>query len=268
MAVPIGDPIIFFGDLGVNGLAQSLIGRAVQRFTRPAAPDASTADLNRRLLGYPRNHDYHLRGDKIVPSRMLRDRADSIARALPLKLGRFLDIGSCKGYFVLQASITDGCPLAVGIDVYEPFISVSNDVRDRLRRTNAAFHRASLDELASDPQRFGGPFNTVQLVSTYHYLFWGSELEPKSFGTHEAILAMLARVCTRFLVFANPLDIDDSPKFIQERARAQGDCGYSRAAFLRAADAFFDVIPIGYMDKQRKRPLLLLVNRSNAAPHE
>ena len=249
----------------MNGFPNSLIARAFQRLTRSPVADNSTASLNRRLRGYPRNHDYCLDGNDIFVSRKLRERADSIRRALPMKLGSFLDVGSCKGYFVLQASIAEGCSQAVGIDVHEPFISVSNDVRNRLGRSNAAFYKASLDELASNPQRFGGPFHTVQVVSTYHYLFWGSELEKKSFGNHQAILAMLDRVCLRFVVFANPLDIDQCPKFIQERARARGDCGYSRSAFLDAADQLFDVFNIGDMDKQRKRPLLLLVKRINPA---
>ena len=244
--------------------SSSVISWAVQRMIRPTNDEAPLAGLNRRLRGYPRNHTYRVRGNEMVPSRKLRQRAASISRALPHRLGSFLDIGSCKGYFVLQASASESCPVAVGIDVHEPFVTVSNEVRDRLHRPNAAFHLASLEEVAASPERFGGPFRTVQLVSTYHYLFWGSELEPKAFARHETILTMLARVCGKFLVFANPLEISDSPRFIQERAQRDGDCGYCRDAFIRAADQLFDVISIGYMDRKHKRPLLLLVNRLDA----
>src|SRR5207248_7621010 len=134
------------------------------------------------------------------------------------RLGSFLDVGSCKGFFVLQASITPGCSMAVGIDVHQPFVTVANDLRDHLHRDKAQCHFASLEMVASDPRRFGGPFQTVQLVSTYHYLYWGSDLESKAFGQHETILEMLARVCNGFVVFANPLEIADCPRIIQQKA--------------------------------------------------
>ena len=196
--------------------------------------------------------------EQAFPSRMLRERADSIRRALPRSLGNFLDIGSCKGYFVLEAAASASCPLAVGIDVHEPFVGVANEVRNWLGRDNARFHCASLDAVAAEPGRFGGPFQTVLLVSTYHYLYWGSDLEPKAFGQHRTILAMLARVCRGYLVFANPLEIRDCPAIIQHAARARGAGEFNRESFLDAATEFFDVFQIGHMDRKRKRPLLLL----------
>lgn len=242
-----------------------MIGWAVERMTRPAIDSRRIASLNRRLKGYPRNHDYRVRGGQIVASSRLRERAASIMRMMPRNPGSFLDIGSCKGFFVLRAAALQDCPNAVGIDVHEPFVSVATDVRDYLKLPKAFFHVASLAEVANGPERLGGPFRTVQLVSTYHYLFWGSELEPTAFASHDTIMAMLERVCTRFLIFANPLEVADCPSFIQERAKELGECGYTRESFMRAADQFFDVFSIGYMDKKRKRPLLLLVNRHDSS---
>src|SRR5262249_10923641 len=150
---------------------------------------------------------------------------------------------------------------AVGIDVHEPFISVANDVRDHLNRRNARFHLATLREIAEEPSAFGGPFQFVQLISTYHYLFWGSDLDSGALMDHSAILTLLARVCARYLLFASPLEIRECPRIIQDKARTHGDSNYNRAAFMRATDQWFDVFDIGHMDRQRKRQMLLMVKR-------
>lgn len=231
--------------------------------TQSPAQAIDADHLSRRLRGYPRNHEYLVRDGEIIPRRMLRRRIAAIAPALPTRLGKFLDVGSCKGFFVLQAAAAPECPLAVGIDVHQPFIDISNQVRDHLGRGKARFHLASLDEVAEQPQRFGGPFNTVQVVSTYHYLFWGSELEEKAFGRHDSILNMLASLCGRFLVFANPLEIRDCPAIIQKKASLHGARDFTHDAFLHAADRHFDVFHIGFMDRRHKRPVLLLVRHQN-----
>jgi hypothetical protein len=161
----------------------------------------------------------------------------------------------------MQAALNDGCPAAVGIDVHKPFVDLAQEVSHRLQLTRARFFHAGLDEVVGNVQSFGGPFHTVQLISTYHYLYWGSALDSKAFGDHEIILQMLSALCERRLIFASPLEVDDCPTFVRRRAASYSAHHYTAAAFLSAAQNLFDVRQAGFMDRQHKRPLLQMVRR-------
>lgn len=245
-------------------IALKLRGGLWSRGSAPDDPEA--AILNERLLTYPSNHIYEIRGQSLAPTVQLLKRWKTLSACYPRQIESFLDIGCCKGYFALRVARSANCRTALGIDVVEPFVRVARDVQDYLDIRNARFAVADLDRVAADPAAFGGPFQTVQLVSTYHYLYWGSWLNDQAFLSHAEILSRLATVCDRYLVFANPLDIDEVPRDVRRRA-AQSDRArdYNSAAFLTAAAAWFDIFEIGYLDKYRKRPLLLMVKRRRSA---
>src|SRR5690242_17341525 len=73
-------------------------------------PNTPAARLNARLRGYPRNHDMKVvAGPRVIPSRRLHSRWTRIASLYPDHLTSLLDVGSCKGYFVLEAATRPSC---------------------------------------------------------------------------------------------------------------------------------------------------------------
>jgi hypothetical protein len=209
--------------------------------------------LNKALRGYPENHTYKIRGGRLAPCMNLHMRWGIISALLPSPLTSLLDIGSSKGFFVLTAARQESCVRAVGIDVYEPFIKTSNEVRDFLGQRNASFHLAGLREVAENPGAFGGPFQTVTLLNVYHYLYWGSGLDSTACRDHTELFSRLAKVCTHRLIFSSPLEIPDCPSEIKRFADAQGGGeDYTVEKFLAAARKFFEVREVG---RSGRRPV-------------
>jgi len=121
-------------------------------------------EINPLLGGYPRNHSYRIVQRHLIPGRRLQQRLRVIGRSYPRRLESLLDIGCCRGFFVLQAAEHPACRTSVGIDVHQPFIATAETVRQHLDRANAAFHLASLQDVADRPEVYGGPFQTVLLL--------------------------------------------------------------------------------------------------------
>lgn len=212
-----------------------------------------------RSTAYPKNHRFRLHEGVPVPSFDLYCRWRVLADLYPQPLESLLDVGCCRGYFVLEAAGRPGCRGAVGIDVSGDFVAAAERARDRTGCTRASFHRAALSEVARDPQAFGGPFQTVLVVNVYHYLFWGSDAHAEGTPSHDELLGRLAEVSSDRVLLSSPLDLEDCPRNVRRRAtRGPGDAGYSMDAFLRAAERRFEVTPAGRLGK---RPLLLLQKR-------
>jgi hypothetical protein len=170
----------------------------------------------------------------------------------PKTVQSFLDVGCCRGYFVLEASGRPQCRVATGIDVYEPFVSISNRVSRYLGIRNSRFYLASLDDVAKEPELYGGPFQAALMLGTYHYLYWGSELCPRAYHSHREILARVSRVCRGTLIFSARLEIDRLPGSLREKAEATGKAdAYNTSSFLEAAEEFFQVQQAGYLGKDR-----------------
>ncbi len=178
----------------------------------------------------------------------------------PMHIRSFLDVGCCKGYFVFRIAQRPECKRAVGIDLFPHFIDVSQRAARALALQNAQIEMASIEDVATNPSAYGGPFDLVQVVSTYHYIYWGSKRAAKSMGDHNSIMAALAKVCARYLVFLNPLEVLDCPLEIQKLAEQSPNHDYTRDGFLSAAQKHFDVFEVG-MDDSGKRPIMLLVRR-------
>ncbi|MCL5279301.1 MAG: class I SAM-dependent methyltransferase [Planctomycetes bacterium] len=230
----------------------------------PVRGEASTAqtqeELNQRMSGYPRNHVYRIVHGRIVPGFRLYERLRIVTRIYPDPIHSFLDIGCCRGFYVLDAALRLGCPRAVGIDVHEPFITTARDAAQYLRVPGAAFHYASLEDVSGTPQEFGGPFQVVMLIGTYHYLYWGSSLCSTAYHSHEEILRRLASICTHQLIISARFTMDRLPRDIQTtRPEGHGNETYTVEAFLQSAEKFFHTHHAGYLGVY---PLFVMTKRT------
>lgn len=212
---------------------------------------------NDDLVGYPSNHTYKIDDGRLLPSFDLYWRARILETLYSKPLGSLLDVGSCKGWFVLSAAQRGDCEKAVGIDIHQPWIDLSRHAAKSLALGNASFHMAFLKQVFETPEAFDAPFRNILVINAYHYLYWGSGMFAEHFPGHEAILEGLHKICSDRVVFANPLALEDSPKETQrfaadDPARA---AGYTADRFFSAAARLFDIEHCG---KIGKRDLLVL----------
>lgn len=242
----------------------ALLARNLNGFLRLDSDSSSNRlkkDLNPLLIGYPRNHNYRIHNKKLFPSFKLYERLRLVVSLYPEKLESFLDIGSCRGFYAMEAAKRPNCRISAGVDIHEPFISISNKVREYLDIKNVEFYFATLDELSSRPEAYGGPFQTVLLIGTYHYLFWGSHLSPIAYHNHREILARLSQICTDRFIFSAKLEVDMLPNDIKQKAKMLGnEAIYNTACFLRSAEEFFEVHKAGYLGKY---PLLVMLKKNS-----
>jgi SAM-dependent methyltransferase len=215
-------------------------------------------NLNDDLLGYPTNHTYQIRNGEMIAQGKVSRRWRMVSPLYPLHIRSFLDVGCCKGYFVCRIAQRSECERAVGIDLFPHFVDVSQRAIKALALKNAQVKNASIEDVAANPSAYGGPFDLVQVISTYHYIYWGSKRAEKSMGDHDSIMNALAKVCSRYVVFMNPLEISDCPLEIQKLANPIPAHDYTREGFLSAAQKHFDVFQVG-LDDSGKRPIMLLV---------
>jgi hypothetical protein len=212
--------------------------------------------FNERVIGYPSNHRYSIRGGRLVPGLQLYERWRRVEAALPERLDSLLDIGCCRGFYVLQAAHWPGCRLAAGIDVHEPFVSLSEEAARLLRMHNTAFHLATIDQIQEGLPDAARPFQVVLLLGTYHYIFWGSRLCDHALRSHERILACLANLTTDRVIFSGRLELDRLPSALKARARCSPEATvYNTDSFLRAAETFFDIHQAGFLGSY---PLLVM----------
>ena len=227
-----------------------------------ARPDVSTAsaeeELNRLMSGYPHNHEYRIVGKRLAPSFKLYERLRLVEKAYPKPLKSFLDIGCCRGFYVLDSATRSGCPRAVGIDVCKPFVATARNAAQYLGADSASFYDASLEQVSTDPTKYGGPFQTVLLIGTYHYLYWGSGLCSTAYYSHDEILRQLASVCTDRLIFSARITksrLRRLPEGFKERLDETKSSVYTPDAFLRSAEKYFRVSHTGYLGLD---PLLVM----------
>jgi hypothetical protein len=211
------------------------------------------------LSGYPRNHNYQIFTCCLMPGFRLYERMRLVSRAYSESLRSFLDIGCCRGFYVLDAATRLKCPLAVGIDIHEPFVSTAQKVVAHAGTANSHFHLTSLEDISRNPQQYGGPFQTVMLIGTYHYLFWGSSLCPTAYHSHDDILSRLASICTDRLIFSARVTMDQLPVNMQGKLNfSRNNVPYTPEAFLKSADKFFSVRHAGYLGVY---PLLIMTKK-------
>jgi hypothetical protein len=149
----------------------------------------------------------------------------------------------------------------VGIDVYEPFIKISQKIKAYLDIEKAQFHLATLDEVCNNRESYGGTFQVVLLLGTYHYLFWGSARCSNGFQSHGEILSRLSRICSNRIIFSARLETNRLSKDIQKKAEMDKDkYSYTTHEFLECAEEYFDIHKAGYLGKY---PLLVMRKRES-----
>lgn len=205
---------------------------------------------------YPHNHGYRVIRGRLRPNFQLWCRWRKLRRLLPDPLHSFLDLGCSKGFFVLQAAQDDTCRSALGVDVTAENIDACRAVQAHLELNNARFELAHLDQIAARPESFGAPFQTVMLVNSYQYLFFGSKLSSHCYRTHSEIFAHLANITSERLIFSNRLELERLPGNVRARAQASGRAEeYCEASVLGAAAQHFEIERKG---KLGRIPLLLM----------
>lgn len=60
--------------------------------------------LSAHMRGYPSNHQYMIRDAQLIPRFQLYERWRLVTGLWPAELESFLDIGCCRGYYVLTAA--------------------------------------------------------------------------------------------------------------------------------------------------------------------
>jgi len=204
--------------------------------------------LNTELFGKPSNHRYSVHGGKLVPSFQLYERWRQIMRLLPARLDSFLDIGCCRGFYVLQAAQQWNCPLSIGIDVHEPSVAVAEKASRQLGLEGATFHTDTLEAFTQHAATHGGPFQVCLLIGTYHYVFWGSNYCRVGLRSHEKILACLAELTAERLILSGRLDLARLPRSVKEWACPSPEASlYNTDSFLRAAEPLFDIRQAGFL---------------------
>ena len=219
-------------------------------------------ELNQSLIGHPSNHNYFIYNQKLFPRFQLFERFQLITSLFPEKLESFLDIGSCRGFYVFRAADHPTCDLSIGVDVYEPFITISQEIKAYLNVDKVQFHLATLDEVCNNLESYGGPFQVVLLVGTYHYLFWGSEKCSDAYQSHREILSRLSAICSDRVIFSARLETNRLSQSIKDRVEMDKEkYAYTTNDFLRFAEEYFEVYKAGYLG----RYLLLVMKKKQSS---
>ncbi|MEA2735702.1 MAG: hypothetical protein QOE14_2153 [Humisphaera sp.] len=208
-------------------------------------------------VGHRTRHTYTIADGKVLTTFQMDQRWRIVERLYPQKVTSLLDIGCCRGWFVIQAALRNECERATGVDVVQGFIDAANEAKAALKLDKTQFEYAFLDDIAGDPQRFRTPYQTILLLNTYHYMFWGSEYSPKHWADHDYLWRTLAGMCTDRVIFMSPLEVSECPADIAERARQHPDWAaqYTTEKFNEVAGKYFDVTLESYMGL---RPLYLM----------
>ncbi len=200
--------------------------------------------------GYPSNHTYRIKQNKLIPSYKLASRYKKIQKLLPKNMTSLGEIGCSKGFFIFSATAQPHCTRAVGIDVNHYDIEVCHWVKTALNDQRAAFAKMQLHELASRIEEFGGPLQTLLILNTYQYLYFGSDSFPECYLSHEDIFYNLRKICTGRIIFNNRISLKDcqNVKRIAEASEMSRQ-NYSEEKALAAASQYFIVKRHGKIGK-------------------
>ena len=233
-------------------------GRRVQRWSEqwglvrpPTCDPGLPSDVAGYLVdSYPQNHNYIVRQGRLVPRHKLKVRFEQLADAYPDPLESLLDLSCSKGFFVLDAASRECCGRTLGVDIDQRELEVCRSVSGFLGCRESRFENLQLHELADSIDDFGGPFQTVLLVNSYQYLYFGSSRSPDCYRDHETIFGLIRRVCSGRVLFSNRTELGQLQRNCQAEAMKIGHQGdYTEAKSLDAAAQHFRVIPHGRIGK-------------------
>lgn len=216
-------------------------------------------------LGHRTRHIYKVADGKALTTFQMDQRWSIVSRLYPEKLTSLLDIGCCRGWFVIRAAMQPTCEKALGIDVVQGFIDAANEAKNLLKLGDKVqFDYAFLDDVANNPQKYRTPYQTIVLLNTYHYMYWGSGYSDKHWADHDYLLRTLADICTDRIIFMSPLEIHDCPSDIARRAKEHPEWApnFTTAKFQETAGKYFDVSHQSYLGL---RPLYLMTKKQNLA---
>jgi hypothetical protein len=256
----IGEKIML-KDRPARNIAKKGLGRlyALIRSDPALIPNTQECRFNAMLDTYPSNHVYSIRQGQLKPGKQLAKRVSFVQRFYPEPMESLLDIGCAQGYFVMDCAKRFPVSRSLGIDVDEKYIQTANEITAHLRLPNARFARCYLGELSENLDAFGGPFQTVLFLNTYHYLYFGSGKDSFAYRNHRHIFQMLRSVTSFRVIFSSPLEIQDCPSFVQKLSR-EGE--YTEKAIFDAAGEFFTLEKIGKLANRPACVLTVLPNRS------
>jgi hypothetical protein len=212
-------------------------------------------------IGHRTRHVYDIANGRAFTTSQMDQRWQIVSRHYPQRLTSLLDIGCCRGWFVVEAALRPECERAVGIDVVQGFIDAANKAKQVLALQNAEFDYAFLDDVAdAPPDKYGVPFQTIVLLNTYHYMYWGSAYSDKHWPDHDYLLRTLAEICTDRVLFMSPLEVSECPSDIARRAKDHPDwaAAFTAERFHETAARYFDVTPQGHLGL---RPLYVMHKR-------
>lgn len=208
----------------------------------PGLPDEVALHI---ANSYPHNHNYLVRGGQLMPREKLKERSEQLWSAYPDQLDSLLDLSCSKGYFVFEAAARPGCGRALGIDIDDGDLTACRAVKEVLG-SSARFAKLQLHELVDSIDSFGGPFQTVLLINCYQYLYFGSSRSPACYRSHDAIFALLRRVCCGRVVFSNRTELSQLQRYCRaEAARLAREGDYNGDAILAAAARHFNTEEYG-----------------------
>lgn len=194
---------------------------------------------------YPSNHTYKISKGKLTPKRQLAQRYKIIHHLLPHPLTSLAEVGCSKGFFVFSASNLPHATRCLGIDVNEHDILFCRELKTYLKNVKTDFACMRLHELAERINEFGGRFQTVLVLNTYQYLYFGSEYYPQRYLNHDEIFKHLRAICSERVIFNNRINFSDvqiNKTVLQATDRAHD---YNEAAVHAAASKYFNVTEHG-----------------------
>lgn len=235
-----------------------------RKLLREAAAAGGEVTRIDRPLGNRERHVFDIAGtgdaQRMLTTFEMHLRERTLCPLLPERLTSVLDIGCCRGWLTLLAARRPECEWAVGIDVLPEFIQEARRAASVLDLHNTRFEYAFLDDIANDPEGYQTPFQTILLINTYHYMYWGSSYSERHWPDHDYLLRTLTELCTDRMLFMTPLEVSGCPGDIRKRAAAHPDwaAAYTAEGFFAAAERYFDVTPRGHLGA---RPLYLMQKR-------
>ena len=217
----------------------------------PACDPGLPSDVADYLVdSYPQNHNYIVRQGRLVPRHKLKLRFEQLVGAYPDPLESLLDLSCSKGFFVLDAADREGCDRTLGIDIDQRELDVCRSVSGFLGHQASRFEQMQLHTLADSIDEFGGPFQTVLLVNSYQYLYFGSSRSGECYHDHETIFGLIRQVCNGRVLFSNRTELRELQRTCQAEAMKIGHQGlYTEEKILDAASRFFHVTPCGRIGK-------------------
>lgn len=191
---------------------------------------------------YPSNHTYKIGNQTLHPKCKLALRYQKIKKLYPDNLTSLIDVGCSKGFFVFAAKQQFGATRNLGIDIDQYDINFCRAMKNYLNAGEARFELMQLHELAERIDEFGGPFQTVLLINTYQYLYFGSARSGSHYKNHDEIFQHLRKICSQRLIFNNRVNLQEC----QNVENANGELSetyknYNEQKVIESAARYFDV---------------------------